>query len=342
MKNAVILIPSFEPDKLLIDTVKSLYNEDFPILLVNDGSGDEYDEIFNEVLPYVTYFKQPKNKGKGAALKLGFKNLLENFPEAKYVITVDGDGQHGIKDVLKVYEALEEENELIFGVRRFNKKVPFRSRFGNDWSKVSRSLLTKQYIADDQCGLRGFPIRYLDELIKVKGNRYEYEMNQVVLFQLKQYIIYSIPIETIYLDDNSRSHFSPFLDTCRIQGRILLRSIISILCGLALIAGLIVLNYFGINSKITNTVTVYGSYSIAVFLYFSLSSIFYPSKTPKRRFLKELMFGYARASFCHLILMINIDTFNIPYFVIIPIAVISASSVNVLLAWALRGMFPTH
>ena len=337
MKEALILIPSYEPDDLLVDTIKSLYDLEFPILLVNDGSPSEFDRVFEQVESYVKYIKHPKNKGKGAALKTGFRKVKELFPDVKHVITVDGDGQHSIKDVLKVYDMLLENDELVFGVRHFDRKIPFRSRFGNIWSKVSRSLLTKQYISDDQCGLRGFPVRYLDELVKIRGNRYEYEMNQIVLFQMKQYKIYTLPIETIYLDNNSRSHFSPFIDTVRIQGRILLHSILAILCNALLIAGMIFMFYKGINT----TLTIYSCYTASVLLYYALISIFYPSKVPLRRLFKELLFAAARVSFCYLIILINKDTVNIHYHISIPVAVVSATSVNVLLSWAFKGLFPT-
>ena len=48
-KETYILIPSYEPEKELIPLVESLNKEGFDIILVNDGSGKEYDEIFNQV-----------------------------------------------------------------------------------------------------------------------------------------------------------------------------------------------------------------------------------------------------------------------------------------------------
>ena len=144
MKDAVILIPSYEPDDLLVNVVNELINEDFPILVVNDGSGKEFDHVFNQIKDKVKYLEFSKNKGKGAAMKYGYSKLLELYPEAKYVITADGDGQHGLKDIIRVYEKLVETNQLVFGVRHFGRDVPFRSRFGNDFSKTTRSLLTKQ------------------------------------------------------------------------------------------------------------------------------------------------------------------------------------------------------
>lgn len=337
-KDAVVLIPSYEPDALLIDTVKSVIAEGFNVLLVNDGSSSEFDPIFEEVKPLVMYLKQEINKGKGMALKLGFSKALEIYPDTKYVITADGDGQHATKDIVRLYEALKEKNELVFGVRHFNRKVPFRSRFGNDWSKLSRSTLTKQYIADDQCGLRGFPVRYLDELVKIKGSRYEYEMNQITLFQLKQYPIFTLPIETIYLNNNSRSHFSPFLDTCRIQFIIFLHSIPAIFAFCLLNVSLF---YF-----FSKGYTFYGLiiplvYTVISLIYYLVSSLLHPSKTPFRRLAKELLFTAVRMVFCYAFIMLGL-LIKIPYQVLIPVGTILASGFNILLSWAFRKMYSTE
>ena len=167
MKNAVVLIPSYEPDALLVNTVNELLDNEFPVLLVNDGSGPEYNRVFDQVKDKVKYLAFEKNKGKGAAMKYGYSKLLELYPDAKYVITADGDGQHALKDIIRVYDKLEESDQIVLGVRSFGRDVPFRSRFGNDFSKTTRSLLTKTYIQDDQCGLRGFPVRYLLSLQKI-------------------------------------------------------------------------------------------------------------------------------------------------------------------------------
>ena len=337
-KDAVILIPSYEPDSLLVNTVKSLVDEGFNVLVVNDGSGSEFDPIFDEVKPLVKYLKQEPNKGKGAAMKLGYKNVLELYPETKYIITADGDGQHATEDIVRVYELLKEKDELVFGVRHFDKKVPFRSRFGNDWSKFNRSLLTKQYIPDDQCGLRGFPIRYLDELIKIRGNRYEYEMNEIVSFQLKQYPIYIIPIETIYLNNNSRSHFSPFLDTCRIQGKILFHAIPALIFNALLIASLLFMYSRGYTAWNTVIILMYTIYSL---LYYLTLSVVHPSKLPFRRLAKEELFSIIRAAWCY-ILVSGVTLIKVPYQVSIPAGVILSSGLNVLLSWAFRKMYTTQ
>ena len=65
MKNSLILIPSYEPDSLLIDVVNGLLKEDFHVVVINDGSSEEYNKIFDVIKPFVTYFSYPINQGKG-------------------------------------------------------------------------------------------------------------------------------------------------------------------------------------------------------------------------------------------------------------------------------------
>lgn len=338
MKDAVILIPSYEPDELLVQVIDGLINEGFPILVVNDGSGPEYDYLFNQIKDKVKYLAFDKNRGKGAAMKYGYKELANLYPDAKYVITADGDGQHGLKDIIRVYDKLVETNQLVFGVRHFGRDVPFRSRFGNDFSKTTRSLLTKQYIQDDQCGLRGFPIRYIPDLLKVKGNRYEYEMNQMVAFQLMQAPIYTLEIETIYLDHNSRSHFRPFRDTFRIQTIIFVHAIPAIICYGILMALMMIAFQHQMAPII---LTTYACYTATFLLYFLILNIIHPTKNFFRRLFKELFFVALRMSTCHLFLELTYGVLHWNYYVVVPIFVLLGASLNVLFSWLLRKMFPS-
>lgn len=325
----VVLIPSYEPDEYLIKVVKELVDNHFPILVVNDGSNEEYEVVFNQIKKYVKYIRFPSNRGKGAALKEGFKNIPNLFPEARYVITVDGDGQHALKDIIRMRKLLIEKNELVLGVRQFNNTVPFRSRFGNEWTKFNRTLLTKQYLPDDQCGLRGFPIRYIPELIKIKGNRYDYEINQLTSFQLRNYQIVTMPIEIIYIENNSKTHFSNFKDTTLLHLKIINKGLPALLCLALLITGLILLYHFG---YIYYHLMVFPCYIASSFLYIGLISIIEPSRRPIKRMCKELIYTFIKMTFVFLLMYLFINAFRMSYFVSIPVLVILACFYNLLLA----------
>lgn len=332
-KDFVILIPSYEPDEQLIKVVDSLFQEEFPILVINDGSSKKYETIFDKIKDKVKYITLEHNSGKGVALKTGYKNIPSLFPDAKYVITVDGDGQHALKDIIKMSELLEKHNECVLGIRPFDNTVPFRSRFGNYYSQLTRSLATKTYLKDDQCGLRGFPIRYLDELVSIKGRRYDYEINQLTSFQLRNYPIITMEIELIYPEDNNqKTHFRNFKDTWNIQCIIAYQGLPSLISLSLLVAGLMLLYYFGYSYY---HLIIFPAYLASALLTLSIWHFIEPSKNPFNRVIKELLFTTIKMTSVFALMYLFIDTFKMSFFIAIPILVFSACIYN----WLLPRVF---
>ena len=237
-----ILIPAYKPDHLLIELLQKLKKENFDIVVVNDGSGEEYQNVFKEAEQYAYVLVQNINRGKGAALRFGFTYVNLHQNNHNYVITCDADGQHSIKDIIAINDKLHETDNVVLGSRKFDKSVPKRSRNGNFMSRLCRTLLTKEYVQDDQCGLRGFPMKEVFNLISLQGDHYEYEMSVICNLQIKRLKFEEVPIETIYLDNNKSSHFRPNLDTFRIQRTIWMNAIVPLVCALFSIALMITLS----------------------------------------------------------------------------------------------------
>ncbi len=219
-----VIIPSLNPDEKLINTVNGMINIGFKnILIVNDGSDSEHLKYFPSNSNNITILHHKQNLGKGAALKTAFRYILENHSNASGVITVDGDGQHTPKDAIACANAvLKEDNSIVLGCRNFSyDNVPLRSRMGNNITSFIFKTLCGIKISDTQTGLRAFSVKTLPLLIKIKGERFEYETN--MLLKLKQYGIRfkEIPIETVYLEENATSHFRPFVDSLKIYRFIL-------------------------------------------------------------------------------------------------------------------------
>lgn len=212
----IVLIPAYEPDRQLTELVEKLRQKAFHIVVVNDGSGSKYDEIFRQVEKKADVVTLQNNSGKGAALKAGMRHIKEHYPNCENFITCDADGQHRVEDVLKVSEQLNKGKKIVLTIRERKGKIPLRSRFGNDLSKFVYTLLTNSYLSDNQSGLRGFSINNIDWLINVEKNNYDYEMN-VLYYAAKMGLeITTVNIEAIYIENNSSSHFSPVKDTIRI------------------------------------------------------------------------------------------------------------------------------
>lgn len=216
MTEGIVLIPAYKPDKELINLAKGLHDEGFKIVVVNDGSGKEFDNTFSQISEFCDIVNHETNKGKGAALKTGIKYIFENHSDYPYFITADADGQHLISDILRVKASLEENAPIVLTTRRFKGKIPFRSMFGNLLSRFVFAMMTGKYFSDNQSGLRGFSMAQCEWLLKVEGEKYDYEMN-VLYFAEKQVIpIKTINIDAIYINNNTSSHFNPVKDTIRI------------------------------------------------------------------------------------------------------------------------------
>ena len=74
-----VVIPAYRPSAGLIDVVRQLTGKALPaIVIVDDGSGPEYRDIFAQAatFPNVQVLRHAVNLGKGAALKTAFNHVL--------------------------------------------------------------------------------------------------------------------------------------------------------------------------------------------------------------------------------------------------------------------------
>ena len=220
MRDTVVLIPAYRPDKKLIDTLKALSESEYTLLIVDDGSGSDYDAVFIEAAQYARVVRYTPNRGKGNALKRGILCAWKCFPNARYLITADADGQHRPDDIQKVSDRLHSVGGFVIGSRAFVGEVPLRSRFGNTVTRSVYRVVSGVKVQDTQTGLRGFERSLWSWLVKIPGSRYEYEMNVLMSAARDQIKIEEVEIETVYENDNSSSHFRPLQDSVKIYKEI--------------------------------------------------------------------------------------------------------------------------
>lgn len=218
----IALVPAYEPDEALNNVAEELKENGFEVVVINDGSGSGSGEVFETVKAYAKVLDHKTNLGKGAAIKTGLRYISGKFAAPYIVVTVDADGQHKVKDAVRICEEAEQYPEdLILGSRRFTGKIPLRSRFGNTVTRFVYRLSSGGRVYDTQTGLRAFSDRAVARLLSVEGERYEYEMNMLMRFAQEGVPIREVRIDTVYLNDNSSSHFKAVKDSCRIYKEIL-------------------------------------------------------------------------------------------------------------------------
>lgn len=221
-ENTAIVIPALDPDQRMVDLVCELHKNGYPnIILVDDGSIIENRKFFKickeeykcKIIRHIV------NLGKGTALKSAFNHILENCPDITGAVTVDCDGQHVLADIDTCARlTYENPDKLILGCRQFDDpSIPWRSRFGNKFTRRTIRLLCGINVSDTQTGLRGLPVSLIaSHFASTKGERFEYEMNMLIAAREFQIPIREFPIQTIYLEGNEHSHFNPFRDSIRI------------------------------------------------------------------------------------------------------------------------------
>lgn len=241
----IAVIPAYEPDEKLIKVVNELHSEtDYSIVVVDDGSSDSCRPVFETVESFAHVIHHEVNRGKGAAMKTAFdfiKNSGE-FSAGDGIVTVDADGQHLLPDIVRVCEEwVKDPDSLVLGGRKFTGKVPLRSRFGNGVTRFVFAMSTGVRVHDTQTGLRAFSVSSIDKMLAIGGDRYEYEINQLLWCTKNHKKINEIEIETVYLNNNESSHFNTLKDSWRIYKTIFAfmgSSIISWLVDYVLLLGL--------------------------------------------------------------------------------------------------------
>lgn len=212
-----VVIPTYNNQhtlKRVIDGVLALTNN---IIIINDGSTDATVEILKDY-PNIQQIHFPKNKGKGIALRTGFKQAITLGYE--FAVTIDSDGQHFPSDIPNFITELDQhltKDILIIGSRNMEQEgVPGKSSFGNKFSNFWFWFETGIKLKDTQSGFRLYPLKILQKL-KFYTTKFEFEIEVIVKSAWKDVEVKNIPIQVLYDETERISHFRPFQDFTRIS-----------------------------------------------------------------------------------------------------------------------------
>jgi len=225
------ILPTYNNGSTLRNVVERVLNFCSDVIVVNDGCTDQTAEILASFGDQITVVDYGRNKGKGYALKQGFKQAVTmGF---LYALTLDTDGQHFPEDIPLFVEAMEKHpNALIVGSRDLNQEnMPggntFANKFSNFWFKVQTGI----NLPDTQTGYRLYPLTLIPNFAFVTS-RYEAELELLVFSAWLGIELVPIKINVFYPKAEERvTHFRPFWDFFRIS------VLNTILCVLAVFFG---------------------------------------------------------------------------------------------------------
>ena len=277
-----IVLPSLDPDQKFLGVVKGLVEHGFEhIVIVDDGSDQAHQIWFDQAAAYpqCQVLHHGVNRGKGRALKTAFAHVLRNLPQVQGVITIDGDGQHLVQDIIACGERMLAENDkVVLGCRDFDQPgVPPRSVAGNKTTSRMFRLIYGIRLSDTQTGLRAIPRRFLELFCAIEGDRFEYETNMLLELGRRGVKLKAVAIQTVYEDGNGESHFRPVVDSIRIYRFILLYALSSLAGSLADLFAFYVFRRLldkyapGVSDAFAVTIATAGARAISSFLNFNLN-----------------------------------------------------------------------
>lgn len=214
-KKICILIPTYNNQKTLERVLDGILFYTENVIVVNDGSTDSTSEILKNY-PQISVISLEKNRGKGNALRTGFRQAKKSGFD--FAITIDSDGQHYPNDISVFVETLIAENEdiLLIGNRNMNREeIPGKSSFGNRFSNFWFWFETGIKLADTQSGYRLYPLKKLPK--KYYTPRFEFEIEVIVRAAWRGILVKNVPIKVLYDSAERVSHFRPFWDFARIS-----------------------------------------------------------------------------------------------------------------------------
>lgn len=225
-----IIIPTYNNAGTIRQVIDDVSRYTHDIIVVNDGCTDGTDALLTGM--QVTVVDYGRNRGKGYALKAGFRKAREMGFD--YAITLDADGQHFASDIPAFTEAADRHpDSLIVGSRNLMEEgMPAGNTFANKFSNFWFRLQTGINLPDTQTGYRLYPLKRMRRLWWMTS-RYEAELEMLVYAAWSGIRIVPIPVKVYYPPAGQRvTHFRPVYDFARIS---LLNTI---LCFLAVVYGL--------------------------------------------------------------------------------------------------------
>lgn len=193
------VIPAHNESKHIREVIdKSRHFVDY-VIVVDDGSTDNTTAIAQSFGGNVIALRHVVNLGKGAALKTGCE--AAGRLKADAVVCMDADNQHKPEMIPQFIKTLQEKKvDIVFGMRRFNNKMPFMMLLGNHaLSRIINSLFHVE-VHDTQSGYRAFTSEAFNKL-QWESSGYEAETEMIIRAGEQQLTYSELEIDTIYNDN---------------------------------------------------------------------------------------------------------------------------------------------
>ncbi len=185
----------------------------FEVIVVDDGSKDKTVEVVSRLSYDIKIIKQPRNLGKGAAVRRG---MLE--ASGTYRVFTDSDLSTPIYELEKLLNILQNSTDVCIGSRGIDNSLikehqPFYREFmGRFFNQIVQFYLLKG-IKDTQCGFKGFKEKAaIDIFSKATLDGFSFDVEILFLARKLGYKIEEVAVEWF---NDDRTTVDPIKDSIR-------------------------------------------------------------------------------------------------------------------------------
>lgn len=198
-KSTYVILPAFNEATRIQPVLESIAEKGYNMIVVNDGSSDNTLDVIKQTKrkypDQIHIFSLIINRGVGVATQTGFDAVFQF--DAKYVVSMDSDGQHSADDLDNVIKPLVSgEAQAVIGVRPL-KDMPMSRNFANAVMNLLTRIFYRVNVSDSQTGFRAITI---DALRKIDINARGYLISSEFIREVNDNNIpfAEVPIKTIY------------------------------------------------------------------------------------------------------------------------------------------------
>lgn len=163
-----IVVPVFNEEGTLRHLSSELFgalsDENFELILVNDGSKDRTGEILLELAqehPEIVVVELARNFGQHPAVVAGFSVV-----RGKYVITLDADLQNPPSEIPRLLEQLRGGHDVVGSVRE-NRRDPWVRKQVSSLVNTVTTASMGVGMQDYGCMLRGYTREVVEEIVEL-------------------------------------------------------------------------------------------------------------------------------------------------------------------------------
>ena len=191
-----IVIPVYNESETICEVVRRVeqVSGDKEIIIVDDSSTDGTRDLLKkyEEREHFKIVYQPKNKGKGAALRAGFE-----IAKGEVIIIQDADLEYNPEDYpVLLAPIFDKRADVVYGSRFLggpHRVLFFWHYLGNMFLTTLSNMFTNVNLSDMETGYKVFRRKVL-ESITLKCNRFGFEPEFTSKVARQNFVIYEVPI----------------------------------------------------------------------------------------------------------------------------------------------------